>query len=110
MDENYRINDIYTVLQTILENSMSSHYIIFTMPTENATVSAYNGMYYTISNIINNIKSINKIKLENHYENDIHKTFLILRNIVNLNINTYIKIILDKKNKQLKFNFYNEID
>lgn len=110
MLEHYRINDIYTVLQTILENSISSHDIIFNMPSENATISAYNGMYYTICNIVNNIKSLQNIKLENHYENDIYKTFLVYRNSFNLHIKTYIKIILEKNNKQLRFNFYNEIE
>jgi hypothetical protein len=84
-----RIYDIYIQLTKTLRDSLISHKIVLELSSNNATISAYNGMKYTIESIV---KNLGNVKICDYTDDGNKKIFCILRErtAYNTNINIYI--------------------
>lgn len=102
-----RMSTIYAELFNSIKNNIISHKIILNMPSEKATISAYNGIDYTINSIAKDIKAFD-IKIEDRDCSEACeacKTFCITRN--NHVYTTHINLKISKlEGNQIMFDFH----
>lgn len=99
-----RMNTIYTELFNSIKNNIISHKIILNMPSEKATISAYNGIDYTINSIVKDIKAVD-VKIEDSDCSEACKTFCITRN--NHVYTSHINLKITKlAGNQIMFDFH----
>ena len=98
-----RMNDIYSQLTKSLNNSLISHNILLEMPSYNATLSAYNGIKYTIESII---KANDNLKITEYTDDGDSKIICITREKIAYNTNINIYISKNEEKKQILFEVY----
>ena len=105
MQQHCRLNQIYHELQKSIRKSLISHTILLDLISANAVNSAYNGIEYTIKQIVETDNGYN-MKIDDYACNDHFKTFCITRN--NNVFSTKINLMVYKKEaeRQIEFVFH----
>ena len=107
MIKEVRMNTLYTELYKSLKNNFIPYTIVLSLPSEKATDCAYNGMDYTINDVIkqlNQAKCNIKIDDSNHTQN--FKNYQLIRDNNSIRHNINMRIYKINKNNQILFEVY----
>lgn len=108
MSKEIRMNTLYNDLYKSLKTCFVPYTIILTLPSEKATDCAYNGIDYTIRDVVTKLREANcNIRIEDYnVVSDEYKYFHLYRNNNTTCHNINMKVYKINKNNQILFEIY----